>query len=974
MKRLLEKVRFRDPARASETIARLASTVPAEIQTGIRSLLIASPDPDQALHMLGRLYDARPAAFDRLTASVAGLPFLISVFSYSRFLAESVVKHPDWLAELAASRDLDRVLSAEEYRERLAAVASSEEFLDPSSGGTIPPVTFAAFRRRELLRILLRDVHGYGALADVAEELSNLADAILETACRSIYRDLARRHGVPRLDSEEGESGECGFAVFSLGKLGGRELNYSSDIDLMFFYAGAGRTDGPSPIENHDFYRKLANQCVALLSAYTPEGKCYRVDLRLRPEGRQGDVCLSLPAARNYYQQRARDWELQMLIKARVSAGDAALGRALLDAAEARIYSTSLDFSAIETMSATRLRLNEKMAAHSGATSGLDIKLARGGIRDIEFLVQCLQRLHGGRESWVRHGGSLLALFRLRDKSLISDAEYSRLASAYQFLRILEHRLQFVDDLQTHALPSAQDELDQLARKMPSGELPGPPSAETLLRQLNRHLEEVQDIYERVIHAQQPMYYGAALPSGPAPDPWTEAHAAPSADSAPSNLSRFLDQKAPNLAAHLAARGMKRGQRHFEHFLEQVLPQPEWLARLDGDSALAARVVDLFEHSPFFADQLIRNPALLADLAEIGVDPRSPVPAIGGIDDLRRYFQREMFRIQTASICLQTPIFTTLEWTSDLADAVISHSYRLAVSETAATHPPHAAGYVPSDQLMTVALGRLGMSEFDLASDADLIFVLADEDRDELPFWTRAVERTIELITAYTGFGVMFAVDTRLRPNGRAGPLVQLESGYRDYFENSAAAWEGITYMKSRAVAGNVERATAFLQSLQAVDWRRYGQGGRSRRALADMRTRLEKEQGSQNPLKAGRGGYYDIDFALMYLRLKGAGIFYKVLNTPARVDVIEKMGHLEPADADFLRDAAIFYRAVDHGLRVSTGHTEGDLPSSPAQLANLTELVGRWTPLHLHDQPIDIELMQIQRQTREYFNRLFGT
>jgi glutamate-ammonia-ligase adenylyltransferase len=157
------------------------------------------------------------------------------------------------------------------------------------------------------------------------------------------------------------------------------------------------------------------------------------------------------------------------------------------------------------------------------------------------------------------------------------------------------------------------------------------------------------------------------------------------------------------------------------------------------------------------------------------------------------------------------------------------------------------------------------------------------------------------------------------------------------------------------------------------VDWRRYGQGGRSRKALVEMRARLEKEQGSVNPLKAGRGGYYDIDFALMYLRLRGAGIFYKVLNTPARIDVIEKMGHLEAADAEFLRDAATFYRAVDHGLRVSTGHTEGDLPGSPSQLENLTELIGRWTPDHLHDQPLDIELAQIQSKTREYFNRLFG-
>ncbi len=973
LKRLLEKVRYRDPARAAQTIARLSPAVPAQVQTGIRSLLMASPDPDQTLHMLGRLFDERPAAFERLTASVAGLSFLVAVFSYSRFLSEVVIPTPAWREALTHSGDMDRVLSAEEYRERLDALLASEEFLDPDASHAPSALTFARFRRRELLRILLRDVLGYGTLAETAEELSNLADAILAAACEGIHRELARRHGEPRLEDEEGASGPCGYAVFSLGKLGGRELNYSSDIDLMFFYRGRGRTAGPAAIENHDFYRKLANQCVALLSTYTAEGKCYRVDLRLRPEGRQGDVCLSLAAARHYYHERARDWELQMLIKARVSAGDASLGRELLDSLQPRIYSTTLDFSAVETMSATRERIHEKMAARGGWTSGFDIKLARGGIRDIEFLVQCLQRLHGGREPWVRHGGSLLALFRLRDKSLLSDSEYSRLASAYQFLRTLEHRLQFADDLQTHSLPSAQEDLELVARKMPPAELGGPPTAETLLRELNRHLEEVQDLYERVIHAQQPMYYSAVLADGTAAAPWPAETAAAGLAGPPRHLIRFLAPNAPRLAAEVAAGGMRRGHHLFEHFLEQVLSQPEWLAALEQNPVLARRVIDLFEHSPFFSDQLIRHPALLADLAEIGPDPRTPAPEIGGIDDLRRYFQREMFRIQAASICLETPIFTTLDWTSDLADTVIAAAYRLALADVLNARPPQSAGYVPRDQLMAVALGRLGMHEFDLASDADMIFVLADEDQAELPFWTRVAERTIDLITAYTGYGVMFAVDTRLRPNGRSGPLVQMESGYREYFEKSAAAWEGITYMKSRAVAGDLDRATNFLQSLQAVDWRRYGQGGRSRRALADMRARLEKEQGQQNPLKAGRGGYYDIDFALMYLRLKGAGIFYRVLNTPARIEVIEKMGHLEPADAEFLRDAATFYRAVDHGLRVSTGHTEGDLPGSPAQLANLTELVGRWTPLHLHDQPIDIELSQIQRQTREYFNRLFG-
>jgi len=288
-------------------------------------------------------------------------------------------------------------------------------------------------------------------------------------------------------------------------------------------------------------------------------------------------------------------------------------------------------------------------------------------------------------------------------------------------------------------------------------------------------------------------------------------------------------------------------------------------------------------------------------------------------------------------------------------------------------NPPADAAYAPADQMLVIALGRLGMREFDLASDADLVFVLPDADTSEQQFWTGVAERMIHAISAYTGQGVIFMVDTRLRPNGREGALVQSATNYKEYFAKRAEAWEGIAYMKSRGVAGNVTRATDFLHELQDVDWRRYGQSGRSRKELAQMRARLEKEQGARNPLKAGRGGYYDIDFALMYLRLKGAGIFFKVLNTPERIDVIEKMGHLEREDAEFLRDAATFYRAIDHGLRISAGHAEGSLPSAPEQMRILTELVRRWTPEHLHDRSLDAKLAQIREGTRKFFDRVFS-
>ncbi len=968
MQRLLERVEFRDPARARQDVARLGNGIPERILTRIELMLGSVADPDEALHHLERLRAESPAAFDRITSSPNALRLLITTFSYSGFLSEAILRRPEFILQLNAEGPLQRLLSAEEMEDQLLEFLGGEYAAVPAS------LMLARFRRRQILRILLRDVLGLASLSDVTEELSNLSDAILDLAYRRIRDELVLRYGEPRWVDANGELRQCEFSVIALGKLGGMELNYSSDIDLMFVYSGNGETDGPNRITNKEFFKKVANQYTELLSTYTNEGMCYRVDLRLRPEGRYGEVCISMDGARAYYETRARDWELQMLIKARVAAGDREPGRKLLDAVEPLIYSSSLDFRAVEAVSETRERISEKLAARRSAQSGLDIKLAPGGIRDIEFLVQCLQRLHGGREPWVRHGGTLFALFRLRDKGFLSGAEYARLVAAYQFLRNLEHRLQVDEDRQVHTLPVDQDQLAVLARKMPVETGRPLDTADALERELDAHLENVRELYDRVIYAQQPAYYSLAysdrlehMPPHPTPHPPLEELAAEQVASAgPStNLERYLDQKAPQMAAELARLSIHRGRERFNHFLEKMFSAPELLARLDSDRALVSAVVDLFEHSNYFGDQLLRHPELLNEVLVEGTPvEQEPLEDLPG---LRRFFRRQMLRLECDSIVRSTPIFTTLERTSDLADAVIKAAYRIALQEAA------PQGYVPSDQMMVIALGRLGMREFDLASDADLVFVIPDADAKELLFWTHVAERMINAISAYTGDGVIFTVDTRLRPNGREGALVQPEGSYRDYFANHAQAWEGITYMKSRAVAGNMERATEFLHELQELDWRRYGQSGRSRKQLAEMRVRLEKEQGPRNPLKAGAGGYYDIDFALMYLRLKGAGIFYKVLNTPARIDVIEKMGHLEREDADFLRDAATFYRALDHGLRVSTGQAEGSLPKAQGQVEVLTELVRRWTPAYLTDRPLDVKLGQIRHRTREFFNRLFA-
>lgn len=946
----LDNIAFREPQRARKHFGQLENASVPGILERVRLLLNSAPDPDRALDYLVRLAERNSAAFSTLASSATGLQSLVAVFCYSRFLSEEVLQRPEWIDEICSSGALYKEATLDDLLARLHRAIPEGV---PGSG------SLARFRKQEILRILLRDVRGLTSLAGATAELSLLADAILDFTYRRIRASMEQRHGVPMFCPSEGAARICGFSILAMGKLGGEELNYSSDIDLMFVYSASGETTGPRVITNQEFFKGIAATLTELLSSYSPDGMCYRVDLRLRPDGRLGELALSVDAAKRYYQTRGRDWELQMLIKARVAAGEPDPGRMLLDFVEPSIYATTLDFTAIEHVAESRTRIHEnlakKQAARKGHQAEIDVKLSLGGIRDIEFLVQCLQRLHGGREPWVRHGGTLLALSRLRDKGLLSAIEYARLTSAYQFLRIVEHRLQLAEDRQTHSLPTTSPELEEVARCMPPDFSGHWMTGGALISETRSHLQEVAEIYDRVIHVHQP-----------------EAPRSTELPSALSNLLRLLVQTAPAFANLMFRRGMRRGVERLERFVERIRQRPELVGLMNRDLALASRVIDIFELSPFLSEEVLRTPEFLHEFALFGSGITSP-PEDATASNLRLWFRREMFRTQAESVCLSRPVFETLDASSALAERAIGAAYRLAVKAVLESFPPQSVNYRPRQQMIVVALGRLGIREFDLASDADLIFVIPNRDAAETPFWTRTAEKLIDILSAYSGDGRIFAVDARLRPNGREGALVQTEGAFRKYFERGAQAWEGMAYMKSHPVAGDLSYAGEFLNALQDLDWRRYGQSGRSRVDLRRMRARLEKEIGDSNPLKAGVGAYYDIDFTLMYLRLKSAGIFFQQMNTPKRIEVVEKMGHLDRRDASFLVEAATFYRAVDHGLRIIHGHAEGAIPRRLAELEILEDLMRRWRPVAAREESLQEELERVRKRTRDVFNRLFG-
>ncbi len=964
------------PSHTDHSVRVLTPTAELALSELPEQIADRSSDPTRVRKCLDEFRHRHADAFERLAADEKRLAWLALIFSSSRFLSAEVLRHPNWIFEIG---DEARSLSRDEYSDRLLRFLKETRVLQPSAD------ELALFRRKELMRIVLRDQTQIGTLSEITEEISNLADAILAYALGQVTEHLASRFGAPCAESD-GTANRATFAVIALGKLGGRELNYSSDIDLMFLYSANGETNGPESITNKEFFKKVANQLTNLLSTYTPAGQCYRVDLRLRPEGSHGEVSISLGAAKDYYAKRARDWELQMLLKARVAAGDEQLGDELLKAVEPLIYSTTLDFSTVESMSVTRERIGEKVARKSARRGEIDIKLTRGGIRDIEFLVQCLQRLHGNRENSVKHRGTLSALERLHDNDLLSTTEFSRLAHAYRFLRNVEHVLQFEDDKQTHALPTDPAELENIARRLSRPLLreksPAHSAATHLLRELNHHLENVQAIYERIVHAQRPLYYSASAVH----DSFWQGPA--KSEEIPENtLGEDLFKKAqeavPRLVECIKASGARGLRNGLADFLGRLLESPEEVKLIAEHPFLAAWTTQLFELSPLMAGQLIRYPELLKEMRKAADHPgrryafEGLAAPLNDIEGLRRFFRSETFRIEVASACLPEPVFQTLDQTSALAEFVIARAYRIALEVSLEHARKHATADRPFEEpqaeIMIVALGRLGMREFDVGSDADLLFIIPDSEGIRQRFWTRVVERLLEILSAYTEGGPILSVDTRLRPDGREGMLVQSESKFVDYFSNRAEAWEGIAYMKARGVAGDTDRATKFLTQLQQVDWRRYGQGGRSKLDLRQMRLRLQREQGASAPLKAAQGGYYDADFILMYLRLRGAGMFFKSLNTPERIDVVEKMGHLERADAEFLLEATTHFRALDHALRLVTGHAEGKIPAATEQREMIAELMGRWTTQRSGAQNLDADLLRLQAKMHHLFETVFS-
>ena len=587
----------------------------------MESFINSLPDPAGARAFLERL-KATALATPAHTQDPLLLSRLLTLASYSQFLGETLLRHPEHIAWLKTEteRGFDRVKSTEQLSHELARFVTRMTDSDDAT-------RLSRFKRRELLRIYLRDCLGIATLSEVTEELSNLADVILNYGLSKANQEMINLHGSPLARDERGRAEMAECAIAALGKLGCRELNYASDIDLLFLYRGSGETSGDrrrqaSVIGNKEFFTGVAERVIQMIGRNSPEGAAYRVDLRLRPYGRDGDLVWETGRAAGYYRSNAHNWERQALIRARASAGSEGVVTHFLDEVRDVIFTPEALPDTLETVRRTKEKIDRKQAARM---RGFNVKLGAGGIREIEFIAQALQLKHGGREPWVRSAQTLIVLARLAEKNHLTESERARLSTAYSFLRTVEHRLQMEHGAQTHTLPSSPAKLELLARRC--GYLAVNDPAAHFMRDLDSHTTAVQTVYKRVFiegteAATEARQHADRDETREVDDETARLikHAATSLNkisgAEAADIRRIL---APALASTInpsrALKNLAAWSESFATYTEEHIHATGWAVRSDDWPKLIARLL-LVLSSQYLSHLLISRPGLASALME----------------------------------------------------------------------------------------------------------------------------------------------------------------------------------------------------------------------------------------------------------------------------------------------------------------------------------------------------------------------
>jgi len=894
---------------------------------------------------------------------VDSLPF---VWTCSEFVATSCCRDAGLLAGLVERGLLFAPLRVGALRAEIDAMVS------PDAGESELLVALRRFRRLHTLRIAWRDLAGWADLAQTLCELSDLADACIDFACRRARDLLTRRHGEPRGRT----SGEVQpLVVLGMGKLGGGELNFSSDIDLVFLFPETGATDGQRSIENEEFFLRLGQKLIQLLARVTVDGFAYRVDMRLRPFGDSGPLAVSFDAFENYLQQHGRDWERYAYVKARPVTGKEHFDALYREVLRPFVYRRYLDFGVFES-----LRGMKEMIAREVARRELrdHIKLGPGGIREIEFIAQAHQLIRGGSDPRLQSRRLLDVLPQLGGQKLLGERAVAELAAAYRYLRVVENRLQEWNDEQTHLLPETADGRRRLALAL------GQCNWADLARLLEHHRTTVAGYFEEVVFGpvssarerlgvlgdllemdsgsglrrEALVALGFAQPAGiiAAIDGMRESGYYRRLDETGRRRLQALLPRMLALIVHATPPEQVLGR--LLKIIEMIGGRTVYLALLYENAPALERLVELCAHSQFLADQIASHPLLLDELIDERLFVTLPdrrqferdlLERMAGAQEfdpereieLLKQFQRAaVFRVAVADLTGRLPIMKVSDRLTDIAELIVVKALEFAWAQLTAKHGLPRCGDEPQRAriagLVVVAYGKFGGYELGYGSDLDLVFLhdsTGDYQRtdgattlDNSVFFARLAQRLMHLLTVHGPAGRLYEVDTRLRPSGKGGLLVQSLSGFASYQREEAWTWEHQALLRARAVAGTPEPRGEFerirLDILQHAI-RRETLREEVSKMRERMRNELSRAGAGEFDLKQDPGGIGDIEFLAQYWALEFAARHPEVVTFPDTIRVLETLasGDIVPQSTiDVLVEAYRCYRRRLHHLSLDRG------------------------------------------------------
>ncbi len=1015
---------FHFSARTAENILLLRKLFAVETLHRIAVYALLTPSPDQALNSFERLAGVvSPEILTGLAAHRKRLAQCILLCGSSPFLVNLMYKSPDIVGWLFLENGIDRARSSEEMQ------SAVQDTVDESTDFVALQRALRCFKRREIVRIAARDLNGLAPLEEVMGELADLGSSTLQVAYQVCRRCLVRDHGVPLVTEEGAVPHEAEMTVIGMGKLGGRELNFSSDIDIIYFYesdrgetAGSGGRKGV--ISLHAFFNKLGEMISKALSQVTEDGFVFRVDVGLRPEGKSGDMAVSLRSAEVYYESWGQSWERTAMLKARPVAGSLALGEQLLKTLQPFIYRKYLDYNLIEDMKQMKQKIDASLAR--SREGEINLKLGRGGIREIEFFIQALQLVYAGKNPKLRERNSLRALDTLLAANLLGEEDHLKLREAYRFLRSVEHRIQVVQERQTHNLPAKEEEMLALARR--SGYLRSN-GLERFREVLEEHRENVSYIYGTLFHSRDEKLKEEVHPqvlflldpkadSDLVKDLLAERHFE-DVDRAYDNLlslrrgpvkgnltersRRMLEKIAPQMIQEIfESPDPDMALVNLERFMTVVATRSSYYALLAENRATIKLLVSLFGMSEFLSKILISHPELLDSLVARGSSSivktketmKEELNALLEQSDyvedhlniLRRYRNEEFLRIGLNDIhgrLLQGEVTAQL---SLLGEVCLAAAFRLAVSELHRFGQPtfqYEMGRAPA-HLAIIAMGKLGGGELNYHSDLDIIFVYdhqghtdGEKQISNHEYFAKLAQKIISILTMQTREGYVYKIDTRLRPSGNAGPLVTSLESFLDYHRTEAQIWERQALTKARVVLGD---GTLAGQLHDIIRHTIYGStiDDDGRQEIYRLRMRMENElaretDGSYN-IKTGRGGMVDVEFTVQYLQLR-EGYRSPELRTPSTIVALKEisaLGLLPEGSAQTLLAGYKFLRKLENRLRIIHDYSVNDLSGTKVYLNKLARRLGYDSKLKNPGALLISDYEEMTGKIRDVFDRLF--